>query len=108
MKSINQIFQNNQKLLNYDEVQELISYCEELEDEIVENKNEKSNSKEELLSELAKEIYHSIDSLSEDEKNYEKYHDRYPEFEKPDYEDALKNLKIYLNQWSIDNRFYFD
>ena len=107
MKSINQIFKNNKHLLDYDEVQNLIKYCESLEDEIVDLKQSKDSSKEISLSELVKEIYYSINSLNEDEENYEKYHNRYPEFKKPDYKDALKNLKIYLNQWAKDNKFYF-
>jgi len=108
MKSINQIFKNNKHLLEYEEVQNLIKYTEELEDEIVESNNSKIYSKEELLIELVTEIKSSIDSFLDDEKEYEKLKERYPEFEKPDFREGMINLKKYLNEWSKNNRFFFD
>ncbi len=104
MKSINQIFKNNKHLLEFKEVQELIVYCESLEDDLIENKQNNSFSKEDELSVLIKEIYSSINSFIEDEKEYERYH----EIEKPDYKEGMLNLKSYLNEWSRNNKFYFD
>jgi len=37
MKSINQIFRDNEHLMDLGPVEELIEYCRELEDEVVEN-----------------------------------------------------------------------
>jgi len=103
MKSIKQIFKNNKKLMKLNEIKELISYCEELEDEIVDKKFSKQYSKEEIMGELIKEIHSSINIIIDDEKEYNRFH----EIEKPNYKEAVLNLKKYLSTWGIDNNFQF-
>ena len=50
MKSINQIFKNNKSLMYEPEVVELIEYCQELEGEIIENKQSEKFSFEDKLT----------------------------------------------------------
>jgi len=101
MKSINQIFENNKELLDNESVIELIEYCKELEDEIIENKQQYSF--EDKLTEFIKELYYSIeDTIEQDEINK-----RYGLGYDVNYEDSIKNLKKYLQNFSKDNNFRF-
>jgi len=101
MKSVNQIFKNNQDLLDNDSVKELIDYCKELEDEIIDNKQQYSF--EDKLTELVKELYYSInDIIEQDDTNK-----RFNLSEGIDYEESVKNLKKYLQNFGRDNHFYF-
>ncbi len=101
MKSINQIFQNDKKLLFNSAVQELIKYCQELENEIINNKQSSNFNNEDNLSELTRDIYSSIvDTLKDDDEAK-----RFGELNRVDYEEILVNLKKYLEKFSIDNNF---
>jgi hypothetical protein len=56
MKSISQIFRNNEHLMDLDPVEELIDYCRELEDKVVENNQivDKTVVLKQLISEISK------------------------------------------------------
>ncbi len=101
MKSINQIFQKDKKLLSNSAVQELVEYCHELENEFIDNKQSSKFSYENKLTELTRDIYSSIvETLKDDEEAK-----RFGELNQIDYEESLKNLKKYLEKFSIDNNF---
>jgi len=101
MKSIKQIFRNDQKLISNSAVIELIDYCHELEDEIINNKQSSKFNNEDILTELTRDIYSSIvDTLNDDEEAK-----RFVELNQIDYEDALINLKKYLETFSKENNF---
>ena len=55
MKSIREIFKNNPSLLDEPEVEKLMDYCNELQDEIVEFKFQKTNNKELAMLDMLKE-----------------------------------------------------
>jgi hypothetical protein len=55
MKNKREIFKNALELLDEPEVQELLDYCDSLEDEIVDFKFEKEKNKELILLDMIKE-----------------------------------------------------
>lgn len=101
MKSINQIFQNDKKLLSNPAVQELVEYCYELENDFISNKQSSAFTYEVKLAELTRDIYSSIvETLKDDDEAK-----RFGELTRVDYEESLRNLKKYLKKFSIDNNF---
>jgi len=106
MKNINNIFENNKDLLSNDAVRELIEYCQELEDEIIENNQDKKFSFEDKLTILVNELYRDIDDLLEEEKLVEEFPFR--DYPKPDFKSAFINLKKYFQQFSRDYNYDFN
>ena len=101
MKSINQIFKTNKELLDLPEIQELINYCLELEEELLELKSTSSKSKEQIYLDIIRDIYSScISTLNHDEEAL-----RFTETEQINFKQAVINLKKYILHSSIDNRF---
>ena len=102
MKSINQIFKSNTTLLDEPEVQELIEYCKELEEQLIEIELSKPYNKEDKLADLVREIYTSCKMiLKQEEENI-----RWPELnDRPDFKKAILNLQEYLESFSRDNKF---
>lgn len=100
MKSIPQIFQNNRDLMDEPEVQELIEYCRELEDEVVDKKQSEQFSFEDKLSFLVREIYSSVKDLERQQMEHERWN-----FDAPDYKQCVENLGKYLRDFSRDNKF---
>lgn len=84
------------------EVKELIDYCRELEGQVIENTQSKKFSFEDKLAELARDVFIGIKQIDEEEENYNRFGD---DFEKPDYESAIKNLKQYFLNFARDNHF---
>jgi len=83
MKSIKSIFKYNKSLLEEPEVQELIDYCEELQAELIEIKQDKQFSKEIIFSEMVREIRDGCDEILNSQ-------------EEIDYKEMVKNLKNYV------------
>ena len=54
MKNIRQLFRDKEYLLDEPEVEKLMEYCEEMQDEIVEYKFEKTNNKELAMLDMLK------------------------------------------------------
>ena len=106
MKSINQIFKNNKHLLEYDEIQELIDYCQSLEDEIIDIKQKEKFSFETKLTLLVNELNRDIDDIITDDENVNKFPFR--GYTPPNFKDAFYNLKKHFKQFSIDNNYDFD
>ena len=73
MKSINQILKKYPELLDNDSVQELIEYCRQLEDEVLDQKLIKPYNKENLLIEFLFEISNSCGSLITDDQTAERF-----------------------------------
>jgi len=99
MKSIKQIFSTNPELMKNENVQELIDYCYELEEKVIDNNQE--NSLEVHLSVLIREIYDAILVTKEDDKESIRFND----IERVDYEEAFNNLKKVLERFSLDYKF---
>jgi len=56
MRSVQEIFKSKEYLLDEPEVEKLVEYCEELQDEIVEFKYQKTNNKELATLDMLKEV----------------------------------------------------
>jgi len=103
MKSINQIFITNPSLIDESEVKQLIEYCRELEDEVIELKQKDVAVTENKLTVLVSDIYHSInDVLRKDAEAI-----RFGDTERIDFNESIINLKEYLLDFSRNNKFYF-
>ena len=100
MKSINQIFKNNKSLMDEPEVRELIEYSQELEGQVMENKQSEKFSFEDKLTYLVREIHQSLRDLEKQEEEHERWG-----YDKPNYNESIKNLGKYIRKFSIDNRF---
>lgn len=102
MKSISQIFQGNEHLMDLGPVEELIDYCYDLEGQVLERKIDDTYNKEEIYLQILKDIYESCNQTLEDQK----ISDRFKEIPPVDFKNAIMNLKIYLE--SVQRLYRFD
>lgn len=102
MKSIYQIFQGNEHLMDLSPVEELIEYTQELEGQVLERKIDDTYNKEEIYLQILKDIYESCNQTLEDQK----ISDRFKEIPPVDFKNAIMNLKIYLE--SVQRLYRFD
>ena len=91
MKSIREIFKNNPLLLEEPEVMELVGYCEELQDEIVAFKFQKSNNKELAMLDMLKEVIKGCNAIEKEQMEHERFG-----YDTPQYEETISNLKRYI------------
>jgi hypothetical protein len=98
MKSINQILKTNSLLMEEPEVMELIDYCKDLEDQVVEYKQKKEQTI--ILKQLISEINRSCFELLEEDKKNERWED----FEKVDFKESIINLREYIIKYCYDNK----
>jgi len=101
MKSINQIFKNNTYLKDEPEVAELIEYCMELEEEVINNKLNDTSTMESKLAFLVRDIYGSVsESITLQESK-----ERFGIGDDIDFRVGIENLKRYLEEFSRDEKF---
>lgn len=86
-------------MLDEPEVQQLLAYCESLEDELVEFKFEKSNNKELIMLDILKEVVKSCAAIQQQEMEHERF--GYP---LPDYSEAIRSLKSYIYEMNRNNK----
>ncbi|MDO8316228.1 MAG: hypothetical protein Q7T12_01750 [Flavobacterium sp.] len=91
MKSIREIFKNNPSLLNEPEVAQLLEYCEQLQDEIVEFKFQKTNNKELAMLDMLKEVIKGCDAIEKEQAEHERFG-----YDAPNYQETISNLKRYI------------
>ncbi|HTG65077.1 MAG TPA: hypothetical protein VL859_01760 [Flavobacterium sp.] len=101
MKSIREIFKNNPSLLDEPEVIQLIDYCEELQDEIVEFKFQKTDNKELAMLDMLKEVIKGCNAIEKEQMEHERF--GYPA---PDYLETISNLKSYIYERCRDEKIY--
>jgi hypothetical protein len=101
MKSIREIFKNNPSLLDETEVIQLIDYCEELQDEIVEFKFQKTDNKELAMLDMLKEVIKGCNAIEREQMEHERF--GYPA---PDYLETISNLKSYIYKRCRDEKIY--
>jgi len=99
MKSINQIFKGNEHLLDEKSVSELVDYCKDLEDEIVENNQMIDQTV--ILKQLIYEIKTSCDQIIKDDEQNQRWPN---DFEKVDFKEAIFNLRKYISTYCQDNK----
>ena len=101
MKNKLEIFKKAQDLLDEPEVQELLDYCEGLEDELVDFKFEKNKNKELILLDMIKEVVKGSNAIEKEQMEHERFG-----YEAPNYQATISNLKSYILEICKDNQIY--
>lgn len=91
MRSVREIFKNKEYLLEEPEVEKLIAYCEELQDEIVEFKFQKNDNKELAMLDMLREVVKGCNAIEKEQMEHERFG-----YEAPNYEATISNLKDYI------------
>lgn len=101
MKNKLEIFKNAKDLLDEPEVQELLVYCEDLEDQLVDLKFEKDKNKELILLDMIKEVIKGCNALEKEQMEHERFG-----YEAPNHQETITNLKRYILEICRDNQIY--
>ena len=101
MKSIREIFKNNPSLLNEPEVAQLLEYCEQLQDEIVEFKFQKTTNKELAMLDMLKEVIKGCDAIEKEQAEHERFG-----YDAPNYQETNSNLKRYVLKRCQDEKIW--
>lgn len=101
MKNKLDIFKKAQDLLDEPEVQELLEYCDRLEDELVDFKFEKENNKQLIMLDMLKEVIKGCNAIEKEQLEHERFG-----YEAPDYRSTISNLKSYILEICKDNKIY--
>jgi hypothetical protein len=100
MRSISQIFKDNEHLMDLDPVEELIEYTQELEGQVMETKVNESYDKEHVLKSMLSDILLSCREYEENILLQERYPDQY---EKIDSDNLVKSLMGYIMEMNVKN-----
>lgn len=101
MRSVREIFKNKEYLLDEPEVEKLVEYCEELQDENVELKFQKTNNKELAMLDMLKEVIKGCNAIEKEQIEHERFG-----FEPPNYEATISNLKSYIYSRCRDEKIW--
>jgi hypothetical protein len=101
MKKPRDLFRNKEYLLDEPEVEQLLEYYEQLQDEIVEFKFEKSNNKELAMLDMLKEVIKGCNAIQKEQAEHERFG-----YDAPDYPETIANLKSYILQRCRDEKIY--
>lgn len=101
MKNKLEIFKKAHELLEEPEVQELLDYCERLEDELVDLKFEKEKSKELIMLDMIKEVIKGCNAIEKEQLEHERFG-----YEAPNYQATISNLKSYILEICRINKIY--
>ena len=91
MKNLREIFKNKFNLLDEPEVEELLDYCEQLQDEIVEFKFEKNKNKELVMLDMIREVIKGCNAIEKEQTEHERFG-----YDAPNYQETISNLKKYI------------
>ncbi len=101
MKNIRKIFEKNDFLLDEPEVEELLQYCEELQDQIIEFNYQQTLNKELAMKDMLTEILKACNETQKQQAEALRFG-----LEAPDFEAAITHLKNYINERCRDERIY--
>ena len=101
MKNKLEIFKKAQDLLDEPEVQELLDYCEKLEDELIDLKFEKDKNKQLIMLDMIKEVVKGCNAIEKEQAEHERFG-----YEAPNYKETISNLKRYILSQCRDNQIY--
>ena len=101
MKNKLEIFKKAPDLLDEPEVQELLDYCERLEDELVDLKFDKEKSKELIMLDMIKEVIKGCNAIQKEQLEHERF-----SYEAPNYQATISNLKSYILEICRINKIY--
>ena len=91
MKNPRELFQNKQHLLEETEVEQLLDYCEKLQDELVDLKFERNENKQLIMLDMIKEIVKACEETEKQQREFIRFG-----LEPPDFEESILNLKYFL------------
>ena len=83
------------------EVIELMDYCKELESEIYDMKFSDTKVMENKLAEVVRDIYNSVNATTKQQEESI----RFKETEPVDFEECVNNLKHYILDFALKNKF---
>ena len=101
MKNIRQLFKDKNYLLDEPEVEQLLDYCEKLQDEIVDFKFEKNKNKELIMLDMIKEVIKGCNAIEKEQKEHERFG-----YEAPNYQETISNLRSYILEICRINKIY--
>lgn len=101
MKNKLDIFKKAPDLLDEPEVQELLAYCDRLEDELVDFKFEKTNNKELIMLDMIREVIKGCNALEKEQLEHERFG-----YDAPNYAEAVSNLKLFILGMCKDHKIY--
>lgn len=101
MKSIREIFKNNPSPLDEPEVVQLLDYCQQLQDEIVAFKFQKTNNKELAMLDMIKEVIKGCNAVEKEQMEHERFG-----YDSPDYQETISNLKSYILRRCQDEKIW--
>lgn len=101
MKSVREIFKTKEYLLDEPEVERLIEYCEELQDEIVDFKFQKTKNKELAMLDMIREVIKGCNAIEKEQMEHERFG-----YEAPNYEATISNLKSYIYSRCKDEKIW--
>ncbi|KUJ62560.1 hypothetical protein AR687_06925 [Flavobacteriaceae bacterium CRH] len=101
MRSVREIFKSKQHLLDEPEVEKLVEYCEELQDEIVEFKFQKTNNKELAMLDMLREVIKGCNEIEKEQMEHERFG-----YDAPNYEATISNLKSYIFRRCKDEKIW--
>lgn len=101
MKKPRDFFKNKPSLLDEPEVEALLNYCENLEEELIDLKFEKNANKELVLLDMIKEVMKGCNALEKEQMEHERFG-----YEAPDYQETVSNLKSYIQEICRINKIY--
>ncbi|MEC5164795.1 hypothetical protein RCH18_000517 [Flavobacterium sp. PL11] len=102
MKKPREIFKNRPHLLLETEVEELLNYCEKLQDELVDLKFEQNENKQLIMLDMLREIVKACDETEKQQKEFLRFG-----LEPPNYEESISNLKRFLVVRCRENGIWF-
>ena len=101
MKNKLEIFKKNPDLLDEPAVQELLEYCEKLEEDLIDFKFEKQKDKQLILLDMIKEVIKGCDAIEKEQLEHERFG-----YAPPNYQEIISNLKRYIYGQCRDNQIY--
>lgn len=100
-KSPISLFKNKDYLLDEPEVNQLITICEQLQDEIVELEYQQSKNKELVLKEMLSDILKACDAIKKEDEEHLRFG-----FPAADFKAAIRNLESYIRVRCNDEKIY--
>ncbi len=91
MKNNRYIFKDKLHLLDEPEVDQLLNYCENLENEVIDLKFEKKNNKQNIMLDMIKEILKACNEFEKQQQEFVRFG-----LQPPDFETGISNLKQYI------------
>gem|GEM_PF-708556 len=101
IKSVREILKNKEYLLDEPEVEKLVEYCEELQDEIVAFKFQKTNNKELIMLDMLKEVIKGCNAVEKEQMEHERFG-----YEATNYKAMISNLKSYIYSSGNDEKIW--